>query len=688
MNQRKFLLFVSMLTLALVAWACTPATEPPPPPPPPTTAPAQEAAAPTEAVPAQEAAAPAEAAAPTEAPAEAAASGFTPSNVECIAPSGPGGGWDWTCRSAGNVLSAIGLVEGTVKVTNMAGGGGGVAYANVVTQRNDDDNLIVAASPATTLRLAQGQFGEFTEDEVRWIGSVGADFAVISVAKDSPYQTLADLMAALKEDPNAVNFGGGSAIGGQDHMKVMVLAQAAGIDPLTLKYTPFDGGGEAMTAMLGGFVDVFPGDVSETLGQLEAGEIRVLATLTSDRMGGLLEGVPTAKEQGYDTEWIVFRGFYGPGGMSDDAYNFWVSALGKMADSPEWETQLNQGGLEKIVRLGPDFDAFVRNQIANFRKLSVDLGLIEGAEAAPASSFTPSNVECIAPSGPGGGWDWTCRSAGKVLSDIGLVEGTVKVTNMAGGGGGVAFANVVTQRNDDNNLIVAASPATTLRLAQGQFGDFTEDDVRWIGSVGADFAVISVAKDSPYQTLNDLMAALKEDPGSINFGGGSAIGGQDHMKVMVLAQAAGIDPLTLKYTPFDGGGEAMTAMLGGFVDVFPGDVSETLGQLEAGEIRVLGTLTSDRMGGLLEGVPTAKEQGYDAEWVVFRGFYGPGGMSDDAYNFWISALGEMADSPEWEEQLKQGGVEKIVRLGPEYDAFVKNQIANFRQLSKDLGLIE
>jgi putative tricarboxylic transport membrane protein len=428
---------------------------------------------------------------------------------------------------------------------------------------------------------------------------------------------------------------------------------------------------------------------------LEAGEIRVLATLTADPMGGLLEGVPTAKEQGYDTEWIVFRGFYGPGGMSDEAYNYWVNALGEMADSPEWEEQLQQGGVEKIVRLGPDFDAFVRTQIGNFRQLSADLGLIEGGEeapaaeaAAPASDFTPGAVECIAPANPGGGWDWTCRAAGQVLSDIGLVKGTVKVTNMAGGGGGVAFANVVTQQNDNDNLIVAASPATTLRLAQGQFGEFTEDDVRWIGSVGADFAVISVAKDSPYQTLEDLMIALKDDPNAINFGGGSAIGGQDHMKAMVLAQAAGLDPLTLKYTPFDGGGEAMTAMLGGFVDVFPGDVSEVLGQLEAGEIRVLATLTADPMGGLLEGVPTAKEQGYDTEWIVFRGFYGPGGMSDEAYNYWVNALGQMADSPEWEAQLQQGGVEKIVRLGPDFDAFVRNQIGNFRQLSQDLGLIE
>ena len=375
MKTKKLLLIIMALLLTGLVAACAPAEEPPAPA---EEAPAQEEAAPAEEEAAAEAEAPAEEAAPAEAEAAAEETGdFTPGAVECIAPANPGGGWDWTCRSAGQVLSDIGLVDGTVKVTNMAGGGGGVAFANVVTQQNDNDNLIVAASPATTLRLAQGQFGEFTEDDVRWIGSVGADFAVISVAADSPYETLEDLMTALQEDPGSINFGGGSAIGGQDHMKVMVLAQAAGIDPLTLKYTPFDGGGEAMTAMLGGFVDVFPGDVSEVLGQLEAGEIRVLATLTAEPMGGMLEGVPTAKEQGYDAEWIVFRGFYGPGGMSDDAYNYWVNAFGEMADSPEWDEQLQQGGLEKIVRLGPEFDSFVRTQITNFRQLSQDLGLIE-----------------------------------------------------------------------------------------------------------------------------------------------------------------------------------------------------------------------------------------------------------------------------------------------------------------------
>lgn len=310
------------------------------------------------------------------------------------------------------------------------------------------------------------------------------------------------------------------------------------------------------------------------------------------------------------------------------------------------------------------------------------------ASAGEADGFAPSSPACIAPAGPGGGWDFTCRAVTKAMSDAGIIAEAVQVSNMEGGGGGVAFAHVVTERNEDNDLIVAASPATTLRIAQGQFGDFTEDDVRWLGAVGADFAALSVAKDSKYQTLDELMDALKADPSSVNFGGGSAVGGQDHMKVMVLAQAAGIDPLALNYTPFDGGGEALTSLLGGFIDVFPGDISEVLGQVEAGEVHVLATLTAERLDAPLADVPTATELGYPAEWVVFRGFYAPGGMSEEAYDWWVDALEKTAASPEWEEARKQAGLGKFALFGADFEEFARNQIVNFRQLSKDLGIIE
>lgn len=133
--------------------------------------------------------------------------------VECLAPADPGGGWDFTCRSVGQVLQDLELVPGNVQTINMAGAGGGVAYAHTVSKRGGDDQLLVAASTATTTRLAQGQFPGMSADMVNWIGALGADYGVIAVADDSEYDDLPALMEALSEDPRSVKFAGGSAKG-------------------------------------------------------------------------------------------------------------------------------------------------------------------------------------------------------------------------------------------------------------------------------------------------------------------------------------------------------------------------------------------------------------------------------------------------------------------------------------------
>ncbi|MEM7737028.1 MAG: tripartite tricarboxylate transporter substrate-binding protein [Deinococcota bacterium] len=321
-------------------------------------------------------------------------------------------------------------------------------------------------------------------------------------------------------------------------------------------------------------------------------------------------------------------------------------------------------------------------------KIALAVSIIFLSLGTALAQFSASNPECIAPANPGGGWDLTCRAMTQAMTDSGALEDTVRVTNMPGAGGAVAFANVVTQRNDDNSLIVAASPGTTARLAQNQYPGFTEDDVRWLGALGADFGLIAVAADAPYQTLDDLMTALAEDPGAINFGGGSGVGGQDHMKVLLLAQAAGIDPLAIRYTSFDGGGEAMTSLLGGFIDVFPGDAAEAKGQLEAGDIRILAVLSPERLPAPYADVATAKELGYDTEWVIFRGFWGPGDMSDEAYDYWVNVLDTTAASPEWAEAREQAGLSEYALTGEEFEAFAKQQVQDLRELSQALGLIE
>ena len=93
--------------------------------------------------------------------------------------------------------------------------------------------------------------------------------------------------------------------------------------------------------------------------------------------------------------------------------------------------------------------------------------LLAGALAGGMGiSLSAPAAECIAPANPGGGWDFTCRTIGKIMFDIGVVDKPIQVTNMAGGGGGLAFSHVVNDRNEDGDLIVAASSATATRLAQ------------------------------------------------------------------------------------------------------------------------------------------------------------------------------------------------------------------------------
>ena len=303
---------------------------------------------------------------------------FTPKSPECIAPADPGGGWDFTCRVPGaQVMRNLNLFPGTMQVTNIPGAGGGIAFANVVTQRQGDDNLIVAGSTSTATRLAQNVYAGFTADNVRWLGAVGADFGVIAVAADSPYQTLEDLVQAMRTSPDEVTFAGGSATGGWDHLKVLLLAQAAGIDALQdLRYIAYDGGGAALIELIGGRVSAFTGDASEVLSQVEAGNIRVLTVLGPERIDALGD-VPTVQEAGYKVDGTNWRAFYAPPGMSDEAYNFWVEAVRQVAGSDEWAQLREQNGLSAFSSFGDDFTTFVNTQVADIRKISEQLGLVQ-----------------------------------------------------------------------------------------------------------------------------------------------------------------------------------------------------------------------------------------------------------------------------------------------------------------------
>ncbi|GAA6177552.1 Bug family tripartite tricarboxylate transporter substrate binding protein [Sulfitobacter pacificus] len=311
--------------------------------------------------------------------------------------------------------------------------------------------------------------------------------------------------------------------------------------------------------------------------------------------------------------------------------------------------------------------------------------------AASASGFAATSVsaaECIAPANPGGGWDFTCRQIGKIMFDIGAVDKPVQVTNMPGAGGGLAYGNVVNERNDDADLIVAASSATTTRLAQNAYAGMTADQVRFVGAIGADPGVIVVAADSPIQTLGDMVDAIKADPGSVAFAGGSAVGGFDHMKPLMILQKAGFtDIRKVKYIGVDGGADAITQTVGGFTQAMTGDMSEVVSFLSNGDIRVIAVLTDERVPGF-DDIPTAKEQGYDVVAVNWRGLYVPKGISDERFDEWAGKLQQVADSPEWAKAMADNGLAPFTKVGGDFQSYVDGLVSDIAAMSKELGVTQ
>ncbi len=296
--------------------------------------------------------------------------------TECIAGAKPGGGFDLTCKLAQTALMDGHVIKDPMRVTYMPGGIGAVSYNAIVAQRPADPSTIVAFSGGSLLNIAQGKFGKYTDSDVRWLSIVGADYGAVIVRKDSPYKDLKELLAALKADPSKVVFGAGGTVGSQDWMKAALTAKAAGVSHKTMRFVAFEGGGEAISALQGGHVQVYSGDASEAASQIAAGaNIRVLAVFADRRLPGALAGVPTAKEQGIDVEWPIVRGFYMGPKVSDADFNAWTEAFNKVMRTPEYAKLRDDRGLFPFSMTGTQLDIYIKRYTQQYRKLASEFGL-------------------------------------------------------------------------------------------------------------------------------------------------------------------------------------------------------------------------------------------------------------------------------------------------------------------------
>ncbi|SOC35232.1 tripartite tricarboxylate transporter substrate binding protein [Ureibacillus acetophenoni] len=304
-----------------------------------------------------------------------------------------------------------------------------------------------------------------------------------------------------------------------------------------------------------------------------------------------------------------------------------------------------------------------------------------------ASSYPERNITIVAPSGAGGGWDLTARSIAKIMSETKLVEKAITVENRAGGGGAVFMAEYATKEATNDYMLMTKSPPILINNLKAEGNSpYGYKDTTPLAQLTKDYGAIVVKSDSSFTSLIELLDAIKADPTSITLAGGSAPGSMDHLVGVLPAYAYGIDPKQVKYVSYDGGGEAIAALLGNNADVIATDASSIGEYVKSGDVKVLAVSSSERLPGVLEVVPTFKELGLDAEFTIWRGLFGPKDMSDEAFNYWSTKLDEMAATEEWQIELERNGWQHEYRNAEDFTVFLQEQEKVIGDLLKALEM--
>jgi len=292
-------------------------------------------------------------------------------SLRIMAPAAPGGGWDGTARAMQAALRDAGIVD-QVEVFNVPGAGGTIGLAQLATSEagNGDIVMVMGLVMVGSILTNEAPVGL---DQSTPIARLTAEYEVIVVPAASPFQTLADLVAAFQADPGAVSFAGGSA-GGIDHILVGLLAGEVGVDPTAINYIPYSGGGEALAAILGSQVSAGVSGYSEWAGQIEAGELRVLSISSPERIEGI--DAPTMIEQGVDLDIANWRGVVAAPDLSDEERQALVSTVDTLVASDQWQAALSANNWLDAYMGGDEFAAYLDNEMTRVTDVLKGIGLV------------------------------------------------------------------------------------------------------------------------------------------------------------------------------------------------------------------------------------------------------------------------------------------------------------------------
>ncbi|MBD9520704.1 tripartite tricarboxylate transporter substrate binding protein [Ensifer sp. ENS02] len=289
-----------------------------------------------------------------------------------IAPANPGGGWDQTARSLQTVMQQEGI-SGNVQVQNVPGAGGTIGLAQFASQQKGNPNALIVGGYVMVGAILTNK-SPVTLKDVTPIARLTGEYEAVVVPASSDIKTMGDLVEALKKDPGAVSWAGGSA-GGTDHIAVGLIAKAAGVDPTKINYIAYSGGGEALAAILGSQVTAGISGYGEFESQVKAGTLRLLAVSSAERLAGV--DAPTLKESGLDVTVENWRMIAAAPGLSDEQKAAVTADIEKLAKSAGWQEVLKTKGWQDTYLAGDAFNTQLDKDVAATEGVLKDIGLVK-----------------------------------------------------------------------------------------------------------------------------------------------------------------------------------------------------------------------------------------------------------------------------------------------------------------------
>ncbi len=291
--------------------------------------------------------------------------------VRIMVPNSPGGGYDTTARVAAKIIEDE-KINGNVEVYNLEGAGGTTGLAKLVSQKGKDGELMLMGLGVVGATFTQKS--EKTLADTTPIARLISEPDTIVVPADSPYDTVEELQTAWSKAPGDFPVGGGSSPGGPDHLAAHLTADALDVDPKDVNYVVYDGGGPLLAGLLSGEVKAGFSGVGEYKDQIEAGQLKVLAVTSGERVPGF--DAPTLKEEGFDLEFINWRGLVAPPSIDKAERDRLVTLAEDLHDTDAWATAEEENGWTDSFLTGEDFGDYIEEQNQLVEDLLGELGLI------------------------------------------------------------------------------------------------------------------------------------------------------------------------------------------------------------------------------------------------------------------------------------------------------------------------